>query len=256
MSKVQVLVLRVAGTNCDMETAYAFERAGAEAEQVHINRILDGTRKLEDYEILAVPGGFSYGDDIGAGKVLANEIRYKLQGHVRDFIAAGNPVIGICNGFQVLVKSGLLPWEGTQETTLTWNDSGRFEDRWVHLRVEESVCPFMRDLPEIVYLPVAHAEGKFLVRDRSVLERLKKKKQVVFRYVTGDGGVPSYPENPNGSIDDIAGICDNSGLVLGMMPHPERCGLLQHYPDWLNREPRTENGIGFFIFRNVVQYTR
>jgi len=251
---VKVLILRVAGTNCDLETEWAFKLAGANPERVHINEIVKGKKKLKDYQILAIPGGFSYGDDIGAGKVLANEIRYKIWDQIEDFIKEKKPIIGICNGFQVLVKSGILPWNSEQTVTLGWNDSGRFEDRWVYLKVEESVCKFTEGLPEIIRLPVAHSEGKFIPKSDKVLQKLKRKKQIVFRYVSPDGKISGYPYNPNGSVDNIAGICDEEGIILGMMPHPERCLLKFHYPDWTRMEESVEYGIGFKIFEKMVKY--
>jgi len=253
MVKPRVCILRVAGTNCDIETGWAFAAAGARPERVHINQIVSGQKKLTDFQILVLPGGFSYGDDIGAGRVLANELRYKIRDQVDGFISRRRPIIGICNGFQVLAKAGILPFGGEQEVTLGWNDSGRFEDRWVFLRVEDSVCPFVKGLDEVVRMPVAHAEGKFMAPIR-VRRRLWDAGQVVFRYVAPSGGPASYPDNPNGSDDDIAGICDRTGLILGLMPHPERAALREHDPLWL-RERNGQTPPGAVLFRNVVKYT-
>ncbi len=253
---VRVLVLRAAGSNCDYETQYAFAALGAQAELVHINRLLQGEVKLQDYQILAIPGGFTYGDDISAGKILANELKYKLAQQLLDFHAAGKLILGICNGFQVLVKAGLLPqidFHAAQSVTLTNNDSGKFEDRWVYLRVCDSACIFTRDMKEIVYFPVAHAEGKFVARSNDVLQRLLLNRQIVFQYVQADGALPAYPDNPNGSQLDIAGICDPSGRILGLMPHPERHFHPSHHPRWM-RETLAKEGDGVVIFRNAIDY--
>ncbi len=255
MLKPKVCVLRTAGTNCDKEAAFAFSEAGAIAELVHINRLFEGENKLSDYQILVVPGGFSYGDDIAAGKILANELRFKLVDDIKQFIRDGKLIIGICNGFQVLVKSGLLPGneELTQETSLIINDSGKFEDRWAYLRSSQSKCVWIKNLPEVIYLPVAHGEGKFVTKDKSVLERIKKNGQVVFQYCDEEGGLAGYPLNPNGSIDNIAGICDETGRILGLMPHPERhIGVSQH-PRWPKGK---KTGDGFLIIANGVEYAK
>jgi len=253
---VNVLVLRAAGSNCDLETKYAFDIAGARAELVHINRLLDKDVDLSPYQVLAIPGGFTYGDDISAGKILANQIKYKLGEQLAAFHDQGKLIIGICNGFQVLVKSGLLPrvdMSGEQDVTLTFNDSGKFEDRWVHLNVQQSVCVFTQGIKDRVYFPVAHAEGKFVVRNNAVLEKLQENNQIVFRYTAADGGAPEYPQNPNGSVDDVAGICDQSGRVLGMMPHPERFLDPTNHPQW-TRLGLQKEGDGMSIFQNAVNY--
>src|SRR3989338_8635490 len=181
MPKVKVCILRTAGTNCDKETAFAFRKAGAEPELIHINRFISGEKKLEDFQILALPGGFSYGDDLGAGKILANELRYKLAEDIKKFIACGKLIIGICNGFQILVKAGILPGnnEFKQEASLVINDSGKFEDRWIYLK-PSGKCVWTKGLMQVIYLPVAHGEGKFVTADNKVLGRLKRNKQIVF----------------------------------------------------------------------------
>lgn len=262
MANVKVCVLRTAGTNCDQETAFAFSRAGAKAELVHINNFVRGDQKLADYQILALPGGFSYGDDIASGKIFANELRCKLSEGLRKFVDDGKLIIGICNGFQILVKSGLLPGnqDFEQEASLIINDSGKFEDRWVylstsHLAPRTKKCVWTRNLPEVIYLPVAHGEGKFIVKDKDVLGRLKKKDQVVFKYCAADGKAGEYPVNPNGSLEDIAGICDESGRVLGLMPHPERHINAQQHPRWFNLKNKKQ-GDGLGIFINGVEYCR
>lgn len=252
MSKPKALILRGPGTNCDRETAFAFEKAGAATALVHINRLISGAERLGDYDILIIPGGFTYGDDIAAGKVLANELMLRLGEPVRRFISDGRLVLGICNGFQVMVKAGILPALAREDSgiTLTNNDSNRFECRWVHLEVEpDSPCVFTRGI-EKMYLPVAHAEGK-LVASPEVLPSLP----VVLRYANPEGGKAGYPLNPNGSVADIAGICDATGRVFALMPHPERyIGRMQH-PRW-TRGDGGEPGDGFGIFANAVAFAK
>jgi phosphoribosylformylglycinamidine synthase len=256
MVKPRILIMRVAGTNCDMETGWAFELAGGIPERVHINRIKKGEKKMKDYQVLVIPGGFSYGDDISAGKVLANEIRHNIGGDVNLFIGAGKPVIGICNGFQVLVKSGILPYAGKQSVTLGWNDSARFEDRWVYLKIEDSASPFFRGMPPVIKLPVAHAEGKLMAESGAVLKKMEEDKLVLFRYCAPDGSLKGYPHNPSGSAGGIAGIASESGLVVGMMPHPERAVLRCLHPDRHRDEGGDDYGDGFKFFKNVVEYVK
>jgi len=250
---VKVCILRTAGTNCDVETAFAFEQEGAVSDLVHINEILSNRRSLNDYQILAIPGGFTYGDDIAAGKLLANEIRYLLWEEIQEFVHRGNLVIGICNGFQVLVKAGILPeCDGHQIATLAWNDSGKFEDRWVYLKTAGgNNSPWLRDLPEIIYLPVAHGEGKF-VTDEETLEQLDGKNQIAFQYVDKEGNLAGYPFNPNGSLRNIAGITDPSGHILGLMPHPERFIHKTQHPRWTREEIDVPHGK--LIFKNAISY--
>jgi len=260
--KPRVIVVRTAGTNCDIETAYAFEIAGAKPERVHINRLIDGSRKLKDYSVMAIPGGFSYGDDIASGKILANEIRCTLMGELKKFIKSGRIVIGICNGFQVLVKAGLLPnLERDYESvhaSLSLNDSAKFEDRWVYLRHNpgkrgRGKCVWTSNISDVIYLPVAHAEGKFIPGSERVLKDLIHNDQIVFTYRDASGCRGSFPVNPNGSIADIAGICDKSGRVLGLMPHPERHIQFTQHPFWTRLHKRDE-GDGLQIFRNGVEF--
>jgi phosphoribosylformylglycinamidine synthase len=255
MLRPKVCVLRAAGTNCDKETAFAFQKVGAEPEFVHINRLIAKENNLKDYQILAIPGGFTYGDDIAAGKILANEIRYKLAGEIKNFINEGKLIIGVCNGFQILTKAGLLPGnrDFKQETSLIINDSGRFEDRWVYLKIQK--CIWTKDLPEIIYLPVAHGEGKFVTRDNTVLERLRKNGQVVLQYCDEKGRLLDYPYNPSGSVDNIAGISDETGRILGLMPHPERHIEFMQHPRWMGLKNRKQ-GDGLQIFRNGVEYAK
>ncbi|MFZ5590204.1 MAG: phosphoribosylformylglycinamidine synthase I [Bacillota bacterium] len=234
-AKPRVCILRTDGTNCDRETFYAFELAGAECRLVHVNQLRMGREKLTDYQILVIPGGFSYGDDVHSGKILAVELTSYLKEQLQSFVDAGKPVLGICNGFQVLVRTGLLPHGqmGRIDAALMHNDSGHFECRWVRLRVEKSPCIFTRELEgQIIDIQVAHGEGKFFARPET-LARLEQQEQVVFRYVDASGQpTQQYPANPNGSPGAIAGICDPRGLVLGLMPHPERCVEVYQHPLW------------------------
>lgn len=254
MSRVRTLVLRGPGTNCDGETAFAFEQAGAEASLVHVNKLISHADRLSEYQVLAIPGGFTYGDDVAAGKVLANEISVKLGEDIRRFIEHGGLILGICNGFQVLVKAGLLPdpQKGdASRLTLTANDSGKFECRWVYMRVNRgSNCVFTRGLDRI-FLPVAHGEGK-LVAEADVLLGLN-----VALFYTDELGhtMAGYPANPNGSMNDIAGICDVSGRVFGLMPHPERHIRGTQHPQW-TRLGAQDRGDGFRIFENAVEWAR
>jgi len=262
MKRVKACILRTAGTNCDKETAFAFSKAGAEAELVHINRLIANEKTLHDYQVLAIPGGFTYGDDIAAGKILANELKCRLTQELEKFINDGKLIIGICNGFQILVKAGLLPGNGDleQEASLIINDSGKFEDRWVYLKVQSAKpktksCVWTKALPEIIYLPVAHGEGKFIVKDKKILERLKKNRQIVFQYCDERGDPARYPYNPNGSVEQIAGICDETGRVLGLMPHPERYISPSQHPRWSVSKSK-KDGDGKAIFRNAVDYAK
>jgi len=256
---VRALVLRTAGINCDIETQFAWEKAGAVADRVHINRIIEQPRTIMDYQILTIPGGFSYGDDIASGKIFANQLVHHLSDVIQEFLAADRLVLGICNGFQVLVRAGLLPGRTggrpslDLSATLTNNDSGKFEDRWVHLRTESDLCPFLKK-GETLDLPVAHGEGKFIPADDLSVEGLAAAGQVAFRYVGEDGKTGAgYPWNPNGSLADIAGVCDPTGRVLGLMPHPERHILPIHHPQW-TRRPKVRDGDGLAIFRRGVKH--
>ena len=257
MEQVKALVLRAAGINCDLETEYALELAGAQAKRVHINRIIENTSMFDAYQIMVFPGGFSYGDDVAAGKILANQIVHHLFDAVKRFIENGKLVLGICNGFQVLVKAGILgntDGSGGQSLTITHNDSGKFEDRWVHLAPGASKCVFIEPEKRI-YLPIAHGEGKVVCKDDSVLETLKSNGNVAFRYVDADGNFGDFPVNPNGSVDSIAGLCDDTGRVLGLMPHPERFVKSTQHPHWTRLEDRKSlDGVGLFL--NAVRYVK
>jgi len=251
MARPKTLILRTAGTNCDLETAHAFELAGAVAEPVHLNRVLERPQILEDYQVMALPGGFSYGDDIAAGRIFANQIVHHLRDAFHAFRDAGKPIIGICNGFQVLVKTDLLPGDvggrSGQTCTLTNNDCGRFVDRWVHLLPRPGKCIWTAGMTEPFELPIAHGEGKFVPADESVRRALHENGQVALVYAPDD--------NPNGSTDDIAGITDITGLIFGLMPHPERFVRSFQHPSWTRRGQAAE-GVGLRVFRNAVQHVQ
>lgn len=261
MAVPHVLVLRAPGTNCDLETAHAFERGGARAQRVHVNRVLERPQLLQDFQILCLPGGFSYGDDISAGRILGSQLRRRLSAALAEFKQSGKLILGICNGFQILTKTELL-WDdlpahpqGVPPATLTFNQSGKYEDRWVRLRIASEQCVFLRGM-ESLYLPVAHAEGRFVARDGQTLDALDSAGRFPLRYARLDGqaaGEVPYPENPNGAAANIAGMCDASGRVLGLMPHPERHLEPQHHPRWTRGEAGPA-GDGLQLFRNAVAY--
>ena len=271
----RVAVLFGFGINCDHETKAVFEMVGAQAERIHVNRFVSGHADLSTYDILAVPGGFSFGDHLGSGRLLGNRMRFAMRESLMSFVNAGKPIIGICNGFQVLVKTGLLPGPETdrspdflQRGSLTLNDSGRYEDRWVTLEFDpESPCIWTKGMDRIE-CPVRHGEGKYVMPSSEDLDRLSEHHQLTVRYVDpstpGGAGITDeplpYPLSPNGSMRNIAGICDASGLVFGLMPHPEAI-----YARWLHPEhtrhatPDTDGmdgweGQGLQIFRNAVEY--
>lgn len=255
MATPRILVLRAPGTNCDRETAFAFEQAGGRADVLHVNRLLENPRLPADYQVLCIPGGFSYGDDIAAGRILGNLIRHHLCDALAEFKAAGKLVLGICNGFQVLIKSGVLLAENGHgpAATLTWNDTARYEDRWVHLAVAGDRCVFLRGV-RAMYLPVAHAEGKFVARDPQTLAALEQAGQLALRYTSATPGkTPVFPENPNGSQAHVAGVCDETGRVFGLMPHPERHIARTQHPRW-TRLPDTVRPDGLHVFENAVRF--
>lgn len=259
-------MLFTAGTNCDEETIYAFKLAGADAERVHLNLLKKKKHILKGYQILVIPGGFTYGDYISAGKILANELKYILQDSVNDFIGQGKLIIGICNGFQVLVKAGILPgfsnskvkksYFAKQTVTLDTNNSNRFECRWIYLKPNtKSSCIFTIGINKVISIPVAHAEGKFVVDKKETLSKLIKQEQVVFTYTNNKGKKAGYPYNPNGSVLDIAGICDATGRIFGLMPHPERASSIYQYPNWHVLQ-KTFKPDGLKIFVNAVNYVK
>ena len=240
----KAIIIKTDGTNCDEEMQYAFSMSGAKTETVHLNEIFDGRKRLSDYQIMGIPGGFSHGDDVMSGKILANELLYRLGNELNKFVAEDKLIIGVCNGFQVLVRTGLLPFGGkpAEDAALIINSNARFMSQWEGLEIQESKCVFTGYLAgKKVEYPIAHGEGKFIVKNDEVLEKLKKNNQIVF----------TYANNPNGSVADIAGICNESGKILGLMPHPERYILpTQHY-NWrrAKRDPQ-----GLQLFGNAVKY--
>jgi phosphoribosylformylglycinamidine synthase I len=287
----RALVITGDGLNCERETAHAFHLAGAAAELVHITDILGGERALAEFQILAFIGGFSNGDHLGAGTVQAVRFRHRLREPLQRFVEAGRPVIGICNGFQTLVKMGILPgcrasgrsessrrgagrgqpgrreepegsaraagWRRT--ATIMANDSGRFEDRWVRLAVEQSsACIWTRGL-QTLYLPVRHGEGKFVIRDAGAFRELRRNRQIAMRYADERGRATNeYPANPNGSAHAVAGVCDPSGLIFGLMPHPEAYHTPFNHPAWTRDaalgRPLPAEGQGVALFRNAVDF--
>jgi phosphoribosylformylglycinamidine synthase I len=258
MINPRVCVIKTDGINCDEETFQAFAQAGADCRVVHVNQLRSGEEKLATYQILALPGGFSYGDDVHSGKILAVELTSFLKEQLNAFVDAEKLVIGICNGFQVLVRTGLLPERklGEIKTTLMVNDSGHFECRWVDLLVENTNCVFTQGLEgKTISVQVAHGEGKFYT-NMETLQEVENRGQVLFRYAGNDGSPTLlYPANPNGSLNAIAGICDTTGRIMGMMPHPERCvGRTQH-PNWRRMTGGIESTCQA-IFSNAVKYAR
>jgi phosphoribosylformylglycinamidine synthase len=268
MNRVRCLVLTGYGLNCDNETAHACRLAGADAERVHINALIDGSRRLVDYQMIVFVGGFSWGDDHGAGVIQAVHMRTHLGQDLRRFVRDGNLIFGICNGFQTLVNLGLLPgFDGDysrRQVALTYNDSGNFRDQWVHLRINgTSPCIFTRGIRHIE-LPIRHGEGKFYAAS-AVIEKLQAAGQVVMQYAYDSDELAAgrFPVNPNGSVADIAGICDPTGRVFGLMPHPEAFNHPTNHPDWARRvhDPMTADSaptsvplLGISLFENAVTY--
>lgn len=230
---LKVMILAGPGTNCDAETCFAFRNLGCVVDEETLRILSRHPEKLRQYQILVLPGGFTYGDYAGAGTLFAADMRHAIGDEVKKFLEDGKFLLGICNGFQVLVKCGLLPafekFFEKPSVTLEANTLLRFEDRWIYLKPEGKSF-WTKGLPKVITLPVAHAEGRFLPRDRRILTRLENSGQIVLRYCTADGNTPQYPADPNGSTDYIAAIVDPSGQVLGMMPHPERFVLPQQHP--------------------------
>ncbi|MCA9083006.1 MAG: phosphoribosylformylglycinamidine synthase subunit PurQ [Planctomycetaceae bacterium] len=274
MTAPRVCVLRAPGTNCDLETARAFELAGGKADRIHLFRLLEDPSLLKAYQILCVPGGFSYGDDIGAGVIFSRQLRGQLNDAMKEFLNSDRLLLGICNGFQVILKAGLLMRRGFEsdsqspyedKVTLTWNRSGRYTDRWVRLKVTSANSVFLKDIDELD-VPIAHAEGRIAVSDDGVLEELRSNSQIALCYWNSDAarkaaetGDPTKidilpePVNPNGSLANIAGLSDTTGRVLGLMPHPERYLFATQHPQWTRLGLRGE-GQGLQLFRNAVHY--
>jgi phosphoribosylformylglycinamidine synthase subunit PurQ / glutaminase len=256
MARPRAIVLRAPGTNCDEETAAAWERAGAVAETWHVGRLVESPGSLDAFQILTLPGGFSYGDDLGAGRILATRLGTVLGESLRRFHDRGGLVLGICNGFQVLVRAGLLPG-GLPDgrATLARNDSGRFEARWVKLATRPGICPFLsHDSAPTIELPVAHGEGRFVLSSADDIPALERAGQLVLKYADREGRpTEAYPDNPNGSPRAIAGVCDPTGRILGLMPHPERFVDPWHHPRWTRSEARRqESGDGLTLFAAAV----
>ena len=252
-SRTRALVLRTAGINCDGETVRALELSGAAVDLRHLKLVLAEPARLGDYSLLVIPGGFSYGDDVAAGRVFGLELRHGLHRELANFVERGGFVLGVCNGFQVLVESGLFePGLATRSIALTDNASNRFECRWVNLASLDCACPWIEP-GEPWPAPIAHGEGRFVVKDEATLARLVSNRQIALRYVRADGSsADRYPDNPNGSVHEIAGLCDPTGRVLGLMPHPERNVTPWHHPDWTRLPVRTE-GEGLAFYRRLVE---
>jgi phosphoribosylformylglycinamidine synthase subunit PurQ / glutaminase len=266
MAKPLVLVLTGYGINCEEETAFAFNKAGADSKIAHINEVIGSPSMLKNYQVIAFPGGFVYGDDAGSGKALANKIKNNLIDEFSDFIQRDTLMLGICNGFQVMVNLGIIPaFEdavGDAEISLEYNKTFRYECRWVDLEIADSASVFTKGL-KYLHLPVAHGEGNFYA-DKKTLSKILKNNLVALRYVKPDNNPANgeFPYNPNGSIEDIAAICDKSGRIMGMMPHPERNILFTHRDNWTTLKERyrregmevPEDGEGLAIFKNAVNY--
>ncbi len=281
--KPKVCILRSDGTNCDEELFYAFEKFGANPEYVHINELraksspsgvlTNGGKNLSNYQILALPGGFSYGDDIAAGKVLAIELTSFLKDQLQNFVVKKGIVVGICNGFQTLVRTGLLPFNniGKMDVTLAPNESGHFECRWVKLKIEKSKCIFLNRLISdpvsenddtgSLNIAVNHGEGKFFA-DNKTIQKIENQNLVVLRYVDESGQLTqSYPQNPNGSLEAIAGICDPTGRIIGIMPHPEKFVEITQHPNWRRWKYNSDGvparqslGDGGVFFQNMIKF--
>lgn len=260
-SRVKVLIITGVGLNCEKETAAAFDCCGASSEQVHLNDLLAGKRKLSEFHILAFIGGFSFGDHLGSGTVFANRLKFRLSDDLKAFVESGKLIIGICNGFQTLTRLGLAPALNggyfEQQVALTNNDSGVFRDAWVTLKGNPaSPCVFTKGIDRI-RLPVRHGEGKF-VADDNILAEIEGKNLVTLRYCTKDGSSNvDFPDNPNGSLNDIAGICDETGRIFGLMPHPEAFLSPMNAPDWQTRKLEgnlPEWGEGRVVFENAVTF--
>ena len=257
--KPRILVLKADGTNCDEELAFAFKIAGGIPKIIHINDLRSKKENFKNYNILAIPGGFAYGDDIASGKILAGELTSFFSEELKKFIKRKDTLtIGICNGFQVLVRTGLLPFGtiGKMQATLTDNDSGHFECRWINLRIDKNnSCVFLKDLEDqIISYQVAHGEGKFFANNKT-LKTIEQSGLVVFRYIDKKGKpTKNYPENPNGSLNAIAGICDPTGRIIGLMPHPERFIFKEHYPNW--RRQKIDRPQRLSIFKSMISYIK
>jgi phosphoribosylformylglycinamidine synthase subunit PurQ / glutaminase len=253
MAVPRVLILRAPGTNCDLEAQFAFEQAGAGAERIHINRLREEPHLLQRFQILMLPGGFSYGDDVAAGKIQAVQLAHFLGDEILRFRDEEKLILGVCNGFQVLIKTGLLvlPDDEGPLATLSFNTHG-YQDRWLYVKVVSNKSPFLNGI-DTMHVPMAHGEGNFVCRKEWILRGLEQSGQVVLKYVDERGRPGGYPINPNGSQGDVAGLCDATGRVLGLMPHPERHVLPTQHPRW-TREGLKREGDGMQLFRNAVEF--
>ncbi len=270
MKPVRILVIRAAGINCDEEVMHCWQLVGANPSLVHINELANNPSILDDFQIVTIPGGFSYGDDIAAGTILAQSIASALEAPMKALIDRGGGILGICNGFQVLVKTGLLPGGDVEsgQVTVTFNESAKFEARWVRMEVATTRCAFLTPdltqesasskrnfrLTKPVYLemPVEHAEGRVVTASEQSAESLSEKGLVALRYVDMENRHDTYPANPNGSWAGIAGLCDETGRVLGLMPHPDRNFAPTHHPQWTGRKQGTPDGLQVFL--NAMSY--
>lgn len=256
MTKPKVCILRTDGTNCDEELFYAFEKFGGAPDYIHVNQLRAKSKKLSEFQILALPGGFAYGDDVASGKILAVELISFLKSQLQEFIAKKGLILGICNGFQVLVRTGLLPFGhiGKMEATLAQNESGHFECRWIKLKVEKSHCVFLPKNDQIIQLPVNHGEGKFYANNQTI-RTIEQSDLIFLRYVDQNGKpTQKYPANPNGSQNAIAGICDPTGRILGLMPHPEKFVDVTQHPNW--RRTKIARPHGTFIFESMIKFAK
>lgn len=297
MTDMRVLVLRAAGINCDEEIMHCWRLVGAKPTLVHVNALADDPSMLDDVDLVTIPGGFSYGDDLAAGTILAQRILHDLTDALRRLVDRGGGILGVCNGFQVLVKMGLLPGGDfdANQVTITANDSARFEARWVRLEIGTDRCPFLNprnegahghppratagstsrtsglssreeptgssalastqedDRRSYLELPVEHAEGKVVTSSDTVTRQLEAAGHIALRYVDADGRCDAYPANPNGSVAGIAGLCDSTGRIFGLMPHPDRNFDRTHHPQW-TRRPLTAEPDGLTVFRNAVTH--
>ncbi len=266
MKKVKVLVVSGYGINCEVETAYAFKISGASPEIVHLSEIFSGEKRIVDYHILCFPGGFLDGDHLGSAQACAHRFRFlKIKGKISlwdelmKFFNEGGLILGICNGFQLLVKTGLLPggeYLGQRKVSLTYNNSAKFEDRWVYLKVNpKTPCIFLKGLNEL-YLPIRHGEGNFVPENEEILEELKQKNQIAVQYIDPKNKKPTteYPYNPNGSIEGIAGITDPTGRIFGLMPHPEAFNHWTNHPRWTREKEKIAKGL--LVFKNAIEWVR
>lgn len=256
MREVNVCILQSDGTNADNELFYAFKKFGGNPQFVHVNQLRNKSKSLKKFHILALPGGFSYGDDVASGKIWAIELISFLRDEIESFRKKGGLILGVCNGFQVLVRTGLLPFGnlGQMDATLASNDNGHFECRWIQLKTEKNKCVFLKGNLDIGYFAVNHGEGKFFSTPQ-VIKKVADENLVVFRYVDEKGNpTQKYPQNPNGSLNAIAGITDPTGRVLGLMPHPEKFVDVTQYPNW--RREKINKPHGAFIFEEMIKFVK